>query len=310
MARSSPVLAAAPFKWSALLGTQPSVPHFLAEFAADAAPPASSTVTPAATMAGSAASSRFAGLSTEARRQQLMTEVSAVITNLLGTGKQLIATASTTTGCQSDAELATCHTKQCQAEYATHNTPSLPGNTEGTVCICTSPLLSPGVAADAPLMDSGLDSLGAVEFRSSLEARLSVQLPPTLVFDYPSLSAIVGYLDETLAAKQGAASSATSTGTTAAAAPVLPSTGPMLPLSTPQEAAAPVIAVLATHGRFPQPETAATQAPGVGGLVLRDGISVVPAERYDVELQLTEDMPARFGGFLAGAQVGMQQQFF
>lgn len=83
----------------------------------------------------------------------------------------------------------------------------------------------------------------------------------------------------------------------------------MLSLSAPQQAAAPVIAVLATHGRFPQPETAATQAPGVAGLVLRDGISVVPAERYDVELQLTEDMPARFGGFLTGAQVGMRQAF-
>jgi hypothetical protein len=30
-------------------------------------------------------------------------------------------------------------------------------------------------------MDSGLDSLGAVEFRSSLESRLAVALPPTLV---------------------------------------------------------------------------------------------------------------------------------
>jgi acyl carrier protein len=38
-----------------------------------------------------------------------------------------------------------------------------------------------GVAPDAPLMQSGLDSLGAVEFRSTLESRLSLQLPPTLV---------------------------------------------------------------------------------------------------------------------------------
>lgn len=156
-------------------------------------------------------------------------------------------------------------------------------------------------------MDSGLDSLGAVEFRSSLEARLSLQLPPTLVFDYPSLSAIVGYLDDTLAAQQGSSSSA-SPPQAALAAPAAfpaPSTGPALPLAGAQAAAVPLIAVLATHGRFPQPDMAtAAAAKGLAGqLSLQDGISVVPAERYDVEVQLTEDIPARFGGLIPGAQV-------
>lgn len=156
-------------------------------------------------------------------------------------------------------------------------------------CVCA------GVAPDAPLMDSGLDSLGAVEFRSSLEARLSVPLPPTLVFDYPSLSAIVGYLDDTLAAQQARAAP---TSTTTAVKPLLPApvTGPSVGLMGGQGPAPPVIAVLATHGRFPQPHAAS-------GVALHDGITVVPAERYDVEWQLTEDMPARFGSFICGAQV-------
>jgi hypothetical protein len=68
-----------------------------------------------------------------------------------------------------------------------------------------------------------------------------------------------------------------------------------------------VIAILATHGRFPEPDVAAAAAAAgkglAGQLCLRDGISVVPVERYDVEVQLTEDMPARFGGFIPGAQV-------
>jgi hypothetical protein len=67
----------------------------------------------------------------------------------------------------------------------------------------------------------------------------------------------------------------------------------------------PAIAVLATHGRFPESNAAASAAGrGLAGVMsLRDGISVVPVERYDVEMQLTEDLPARFGGFIPEAQV-------
>lgn len=41
---------------------------------------------------------------------------------------------------------------------------------------------------------AGLDSLGAVELRNSLEGSLHMQLPGTLVFDYPSTAALVDYL--------------------------------------------------------------------------------------------------------------------
>lgn len=167
-------------------------------------------------------------------------------------------------------------------------------------------LFPAGVAADAPLMDSGLDSLGAVEFRSSLEASLSVQLPPTLVFDYPSLSAIVSYLDDTLAAQQPApAATSQPAKATAARTVAAPTTGPSMQLAAAGQVAAPIIAVLATHGRFPELRAPAAAAHrGLAGqLSLRDAISVVPVERYDVEMQLTEDMPARFGGFIPGAQV-------
>jgi hypothetical protein len=50
-------------------------------------------------------------------------------------------------------------------------------------------------AADAPLMSAGLDSLGAVELRNSLESSLQLQLPTTLTFDYPTIEALTAYLE-------------------------------------------------------------------------------------------------------------------
>jgi acyl carrier protein len=55
-------------------------------------------------------------------------------------------------------------------------------------------VLGSDVPPDAPLMSSGLDSLGAVELRNSLEGALGVQLPPTLTFDYPTAEAIARFI--------------------------------------------------------------------------------------------------------------------
>ena len=50
------------------------------------------------------------------------------------------------------------------------------------------------VDPDAPLLEAGIDSLASVVFGSQLAARLGVQLPGSLVFDYPPASEMGTFL--------------------------------------------------------------------------------------------------------------------
>jgi hypothetical protein len=43
-------------------------------------------------------------------------------------------------------------------------------------------------------MSAGLDSLGSVEFANVLGQKLGIAMPGTLVFDYPTASAVTAYL--------------------------------------------------------------------------------------------------------------------
>merc|ERR1712176_1706598 len=55
------------------------------------------------------------------------------------------------------------------------------------------------LAAEEPLMDAGLDSLAAVEYGSILQKTFQgVQLPGTLMFDYPNAKEISSFLHESM----------------------------------------------------------------------------------------------------------------
>jgi len=50
------------------------------------------------------------------------------------------------------------------------------------------------VGGDEPLMDAGLDSLGAVELHNTVQQSMGVELPTTIVFDYPNINAVSSYI--------------------------------------------------------------------------------------------------------------------
>jgi acyl carrier protein len=51
-----------------------------------------------------------------------------------------------------------------------------------------------GVSADAPLMEAGVDSLGAVELRNQLQRAAARELPGTLMFDAPTVRQLAALL--------------------------------------------------------------------------------------------------------------------
>lgn len=49
-----------------------------------------------------------------------------------------------------------------------------------------------------PLMEAGLDSLGAIELQNIIASHFHVDLPSTFAFDYPSVASMATYLAKAL----------------------------------------------------------------------------------------------------------------
>lgn len=167
------------------------------------------------------------------------------------------------------------------------------------------------VDVDGALMSAGIDSLAAVELKSVLEAAWQLELPSTLMFDYPSVRSMAGYIRDQLLQK-GA-------GHGAAAVPGRGAPPDRVPgqLTAPELAPAPGYhqlpppvptgtAVLSLSARFP---LATATDLGCMAAALQAGaeaVGPVPLARWDNEDLYSPAVPAagsiytRHGAFLRG----------
>lgn len=151
------------------------------------------------------------------------------------------------------------------------------------------------VGHDEPLMAAGLDSLGTVELRNTLESKLGLQLPATLVFDYPTVNALADLLYPKLAVATAAAAveqqlEVIHSHETAS----LPAT--TLKLVPHQEARNSPALVAMTAMVIRSAQDAISSIPGT------DAVRLIPLERWDADLSIsnaaTSSVPSRFGAFL------------
>ena len=59
-------------------------------------------------------------------------------------------------------------------------------------------LIGSSVTASTPMMAAGLDSLGAVELRNTVQQRFAVSLPATAAFDYPTIQVLTFHVNAAL----------------------------------------------------------------------------------------------------------------
>ncbi len=84
------------------------------------------------------------------------------------------------------------------SQFASAEGGSEPGDLLAVVRQVAEEVVGSRVADDAVLLEAGMDSLGAVEFRNQLASQLGVQLASGLLFDWPTIASLAGHLKSSM----------------------------------------------------------------------------------------------------------------
>ena len=150
-------------------------------------------------------------------------------------------------------------------------------------------VLGSAVSSEQPLMAAGLDSLSSVELRNSLEGSLGVSLPSTLVFDYPTMAAMAGFLATKIQPEEAGLAADNNFTSDFHSMDVAAMGTEVAQASVPR---AGVVSISDMVVRTP--EAAFTD------ILPKDAVGLIPATRWDLEARsdLFGGLPLRFGTFL------------
>ncbi len=157
-----------------------------------------------------------------------------------------------------------------------------------TVQSIVSTVLGKSVSAEEPLMQAGMDSMGAIELRSALESEFSISLPATITYDYPTSTSMGKFLEESSGGGVSGGSSSFATGAYIT--------------EHSSSSAAATTGLISTTCMYPNGALTLMQA--VSQLSSNTDVQqVVPSSRWDVDAHYNpspEDgkMYVRFGGWL------------
>ena len=170
----------------------------------------------------------------------------------------------------------------------------------GQVQAALEGVLGGRIGVEEPLMSAGLDSLGSVEFANVLSRQFGMQMPGTLVFDYPTVNAVSAYLYDKLAAVAPPAEAAYAEAAKLAQAAVsLPT--PLPAAEQQQTSAAVAIMTAASHPIRTAPHSCSTFPWD------QDHVTIIPDGRWDADSALTQtqghSMQARFGSFMQDVEL-------
>ena len=186
-----------------------------------------------------------------------------------------------------------------------HNAPLDTHQVENELQQVVMGMLGSAIGLDQPLMEAGLDSLGAVELRNTISTQFSSELPATVMFDYPSITALAGFI-----VSQSQSSHPLPTSGALAEQWAGPSLLASQPTNlTQQQPTHPTAYIVGASSCYPTAEVG-LQAFWGALTATRDVQSLVPYSRWDANAMYAPDpepgrmtIYARFGAFCRGVDL-------